>query len=84
MAKDYNPNTDFDDTTIYDDTDATYNYFGRAAREEVRAAGSLAAAQALGIWYISRTTKASPNVTETAASQYDQVWDDRGTITSWA
>ena len=74
------------DTSIFDNTtDATYAFTARAPRAEVLAAGSLAAAQALPIWYIERTTLVSPFVTDRASAQYNQVYDDAvaGTITSW-
>jgi hypothetical protein len=74
------------DTSIFDNTtDATYAFQAFAPRQEVLAAGSLAAAQALPIWYIERTTKVSPFVTDRASNAYDQVYDDAiaGAITTW-
>lgn len=80
----YLPDKDSQDTVVLDTSDVTYDYIMRIPRGEVTKAGSLAAAQALPVAYIKRTTKATPYVTEAASSTYSQIWNDRATITSWA
>jgi hypothetical protein len=63
------------DTTITDtDSSATYDYFGSAPR----GSGTNDAT-----WHITRTTKVSPHVTESASNAYDQVFDDILTIVTW-
>ena len=67
--------TDFRDTVIVDEADATTVYVGRAKP------GS---ATASSVWAISRT-KTVGAVTTTAfaggTAEYDKVWDDRASFT---
>lgn len=68
-----------DDKVIFDDTDPTYDYIGRAPREEVKAAG--AGGTAAAIWHIERTSKTAPYTTEKVTNRYDQIWDNRAGLT---
>lgn len=79
--KDYSPD-DVDVTTIFDDSDGTYDYYGVAPQRSVRDAATDGQDEA--IWYIERTTKVAPFITEKASPRYDQIWDNRGSITSYA
>ncbi len=71
-------------TRVYDTDDATYDYYAAAPRQIVAGAADFAAASALAIWYIERTTKVSPHITQSASVQFDQKLSEVATITSWA
>ena len=63
-------------TTIIDNTtSATYTYIGEASPGSSSAAGTAAP-----IWRISRITVAN-GTTEWASSKFDQIWDNRASLT---
>jgi hypothetical protein len=77
----YHPFNDSDDTVIVDDTDPNYTYIGRAPRGRVSAAATDGEDEA--IWYITRTSVAAPYKTERASSGYNQIWDNRASLTTY-
>lgn len=63
-------------TFILDDTtSALYSYSGWAPRADATALADKAARTAAEFWYVERTPKVGPFITESAGVMYDRKWD---------
>lgn len=73
-------------TEYYDNTTLpSHNIRAHARRQDVIDAGGIPAAYAQAIWFIQRTTRVSPHLTESASGSFDQVLNTAlaDGITTW-
>lgn len=79
----YDSNSTDDVSQRVDETsDANYTYIGLIPRGEIDPSNT-ALADAAPVCHITRYSKNDPGNIESASNRYDQVWDDRATLTTY-